>query len=46
MASDVDHGARRLYERLGFRLVGELHDHVVAGHSELPLRKTRGPLVA
>ena len=42
--SDFNHGARRLYERLGFRLVGELVDYVVAGHSELLLRKTRGPL--
>jgi ribosomal-protein-alanine N-acetyltransferase len=39
--SDFNHGARRLYERLGFRLVGELTDYVVAGHSELLLRKTR-----
>ena len=42
--SDFNHGARRLYERLGFRLVGELTDYVVAGHSELLLRKTTGPL--
>lgn len=42
--SDFNHGARRLYERLGFRLVGELTDYVVAGHSELLLRKTKGPL--
>jgi ribosomal-protein-alanine N-acetyltransferase len=42
--SDFNHGARRLYERLGFRLVGELTDYVVAGHSELLLRKSVGPL--
>lgn len=42
--SDFNSGARRLYERLGYRLVGELTDYVVAGHSELLLRKTRGPL--
>ena len=42
--SDFNHGARRLYERLGYRLVGELRDYVVAGHAELLLRKTRGPL--
>jgi ribosomal protein S18 acetylase RimI-like enzyme len=42
--SDFNDGARRLYERLGYRRVGELHDYVVAGHSELLLRKTRGPL--
>ncbi len=44
--SDFNPGARRLYERLGFRLVGELQDYLVAGRSELLLRKTRGPLVA
>ncbi|HSD26762.1 MAG TPA: GNAT family N-acetyltransferase [Vicinamibacteria bacterium] len=42
--SDFNHGARRLYERLGYRLVGELTDYVVAGRSELLLRKTVGPL--
>ena len=42
--SDFNHGARRLYERLGYRLVGELTEYVVSGHSELLLRKTRGPL--
>jgi ribosomal protein S18 acetylase RimI-like enzyme len=43
--SDFNPGARRLYERLGYRLVGELTDYVVSGRSELLLRKTRGPLV-
>jgi ribosomal protein S18 acetylase RimI-like enzyme len=43
--SDFNPGARRLYERLGYGLVGALTDYVVAGHSELLLRKTRGPLV-
>jgi ribosomal protein S18 acetylase RimI-like enzyme len=33
--------ARRLYERLGFAVVGRLHDFVVPGHDELLLRKTR-----
>jgi ribosomal protein S18 acetylase RimI-like enzyme len=42
--SDFNPGARRLYERLGYRLVGELVDYLVIGHSELLLRKTRGPL--
>jgi ribosomal protein S18 acetylase RimI-like enzyme len=42
--SDFNHGARRLYERLGYRLVGELTDYVVAGHGELLLRKSIGPL--
>jgi ribosomal protein S18 acetylase RimI-like enzyme len=42
--SSFNEGARRLYERLGYGLVGELTDYIVAGHSELLLRKTRGPL--
>jgi len=42
--SDFNPAARRLYERLGYQRVGELTDYLVAGHSELLLRKTRGPL--
>ena len=42
--SDFNPKARRLYERLGYKLVGELQDFVVAGHSELLLRKSIGPL--
>ena len=42
--SDFNPGARRLYARLGYRLVGELAEYIVASHSELLLRKTRGPL--
>jgi ribosomal-protein-alanine N-acetyltransferase len=42
--SSFNHGARRLYERLGYRMVGELPDYIVAGHSEILLRKTTGPL--
>jgi [ribosomal protein S18]-alanine N-acetyltransferase len=36
--------ARRLYERLGYKVVGELTDYIVRGHSEILLRKTVGPL--
>lgn len=36
--------ARRLYERSGYVLIGELKDYLVAGHGELLFRKTRGPL--
>ena len=36
--------ARALYERLGYELVRELTDYIVAGHSELLLRKTVGPI--
>jgi ribosomal protein S18 acetylase RimI-like enzyme len=44
--SSFNHGARRLYERLGYQVVGELPDYIVAGHSEILLRKTTGPLTA
>lgn len=42
--SSFNPAARRLYERLGYTTVGELTDFVVAGHSELLMRKSRGPL--
>jgi ribosomal-protein-alanine N-acetyltransferase len=37
--------ARRLYERRGYVLVGELPDYMVRGHSEILLRKTLGPIM-
>ena len=42
--SSFNEGARRLYERLGYEVIGELKDYIVAGHSEILLRKTVGPL--
>jgi ribosomal-protein-alanine N-acetyltransferase len=42
--SSFNRGARRLYERLGYRVIGELNDYIVNGHSEILLRKTVGPL--
>jgi ribosomal-protein-alanine N-acetyltransferase len=42
--SSFNTGARRLYLRLGYELIGELKDYIVRGHSELLMRKTRGPL--
>ncbi len=42
--SSFNPGARRLYERLGYRFVGELTDYIVRGHSELLYRKTIGPI--
>lgn len=36
--------ARALYERLGYATVGALREYVVAGHDEILMRKTRGPL--
>jgi ribosomal protein S18 acetylase RimI-like enzyme len=42
--SSFNDRARRLYERLGYERIGELRDYIVAGHSEILLRKTTGPL--
>jgi ribosomal protein S18 acetylase RimI-like enzyme len=42
--SSFNRDARRLYERLGYKVVGELTDYIVRGHSEVLLRKTLGPL--
>jgi ribosomal protein S18 acetylase RimI-like enzyme len=36
--------AQRLYERLGYEVVGELRDYIVPGHSEILMRKSTGPL--
>lgn len=36
--------ARQLYERLGYRAVGELEDYLVRGHSEIFMRKSIGPI--
>lgn len=35
--------AQRLYQRLGYAVVGELTDYLVRGHSEILMRKSRGP---
>jgi ribosomal-protein-alanine N-acetyltransferase len=42
--SSFNPDARRLYERLGYQVVGELTDYIVQGHSEILLRKSVGPL--
>jgi [ribosomal protein S18]-alanine N-acetyltransferase len=42
--SSFNHAARRLYERLGYHVVGELRNYIVEGYSEILLRKTQGPL--
>lgn len=36
--------ARAFYERLGYETVGELRDYILAGASEILMRKTTGPL--
>ncbi|MCX6367579.1 MAG: GNAT family N-acetyltransferase [Armatimonadetes bacterium] len=42
--SDFNDGAQRLYQQRGFEQVGRLENFLVAGHAELLLRKTRGPI--
>lgn len=42
--SSFNDGAQRLYERLGYEVVGELEDYIVSGHSEFLMRKTIAPL--
>jgi [ribosomal protein S18]-alanine N-acetyltransferase len=42
--SSFNREAWRLYERLGYRVVGELTDYIVRGYSEILLRKSVGPL--
>ncbi len=42
--SSFNPDALRLYERLGYEVIGEIRDFVVKGHSELLLRKTVAPL--
>ena len=36
--------AAKLYERLGYKKVGELDDYIIEGHSEILLRKTIAPI--
>ena len=37
--------AQKFYERLGYQRVGELENFLASGHSEILMRKTRGPLL-
>jgi len=43
-SSSFNPRAQRLYERLGYEVVGELKEFIIPGHSEILLRKTIGPL--
>jgi ribosomal-protein-alanine N-acetyltransferase len=42
--SSFNPNAKRLYQRLGYEVIGELRDWIVSGHSEYLLRKTVSPL--
>lgn len=42
--SSFNGGARRFYDAHGYKVIGEVPDFLVAGHGELLMRKTIGPL--
>ena len=42
--SDFNQDAQRFYAKMGYQRVGELRDFIIAGHSEILLRKTIGPI--
>jgi len=42
--SSFNKDAQKLYQRLGYEVVGELRDYIVAGYSEILLRKAIAPL--
>ncbi|MGB2698301.1 MAG: N-acetyltransferase [Candidatus Zixiibacteriota bacterium] len=42
--SSFNEKAQRLYQRLGYEVIGELKDYIVPGHSEILLRKTIGSI--
>jgi len=46
MVSDFNEPAQRFYAQLGYERIGVLRDYLVAGRSEILMRKTRGPIRA
>lgn len=42
--SDFNKDAQVFYAKLGYQRVGELKDFIIAGHSEILLRKSIGPI--
>lgn len=42
--SSFNKKAQKLYKRLGYKVIGELKDYIVPGHSEILLRKSIAPL--
>jgi ribosomal protein S18 acetylase RimI-like enzyme len=43
--SSFNLAAQRFYERLGYQVIGELKDYLLAGYDEILMRKTLAPLV-
>ncbi|HEY0787399.1 MAG TPA: N-acetyltransferase, partial [Thermoanaerobaculia bacterium] len=42
--SSFNEGAKRLYERSGYEVVGVLRDYLVRSYDEILMRKTIGPI--
>jgi [ribosomal protein S18]-alanine N-acetyltransferase len=42
--SSFNPAARRLYERLGYEVIGTLKSYIIAHHSEILMRKTIAPI--
>ena len=43
-ASSFNIGAQKLYQRLGYEVVGILKDYIIKGQDEVFMRKTKGPI--
>ncbi len=37
--------AKKLYEKLGYEIIGEIKNYLVDGYSEILMRKTKGPIL-
>ena len=42
--SSFNKKAQKLYQRIGYEVIGELKDYIVPGHSEILLRKSIAPI--
>lgn len=43
-ASSFNIGAQKLYQKLGYEVIGILKDYIIKGHDEVFMRKTMAPL--
>jgi ribosomal protein S18 acetylase RimI-like enzyme len=44
MVSDFNVAAREFYDRLGYQTIGAIPEYLIAGHAEILMRKTVGPI--